>query len=54
VTVRTVEPTPTAVVVATTTWADFPSPWKPMLDKVWAFLAEAPAGLRKHGHNVML
>jgi effector-binding domain-containing protein len=25
-----------------------------MLDAVWAFLREAPAGTLKHGHNVML
>jgi effector-binding domain-containing protein len=54
VTLRTVEPTLTAVVAATTTWAEFPSRWKPMLDQVWGFLADAPAGLRKDGHNVML
>lgn len=55
VTARTVEPTPTAVVVATTTWAEFPKLWGPMLDSVWRFLrGEAPEGLHKHGHNVML
>ena len=54
VTVRTVEPSPTAVVVASTTWADFPSQWGPMLDKVWSFLRSEPAGVHKHGHNVML
>jgi effector-binding domain-containing protein len=48
-----VEPTPTAVVAATTTWAEFPSRWRAMLDEVWSFLASAPAGLYKHGHNVM-
>jgi effector-binding domain-containing protein len=41
------------VVVASTTWAEFPSRWKPMLDKVWGFLAKAPPGLYKDGHNVM-
>jgi effector-binding domain-containing protein len=25
-----------------------------MLDKVWSFLASAPAGLYKDGHNIML
>ena len=55
VTVKTLEPTPTAVVVATTTWAEFPRMWRPMLDKVWSFLrGEAPEGLHKQGHNVML
>ena len=48
------QPRPTAVVVATTTWADFPSQWKPMLDKVWGFLRTAPPGLYKDGHNIML
>jgi effector-binding domain-containing protein len=54
VTVRTVEPTPTAVVTAATTWADFPQLWQPMLDAVWNFLrGGAPAGLYTRGHNVM-
>jgi effector-binding domain-containing protein len=55
VTVRTVEPTPTAVVAVATTWAEFPKVWGPMLDKVWTFLrGDAPEGLYKSGHNVML
>ena len=55
VTVKTVEPTPTAVVVAATTWAQFPAIWGPMLDKVWSFLrGGAPEGLYKQGHNIML
>jgi effector-binding domain-containing protein len=55
VTVKTVEPTPTAVVAAATTWAEFPKIWGPMLDKVWGFLrGDAPEGLYQHGHNVML
>jgi effector-binding domain-containing protein len=55
VTVRTVEPTPTAVVMAATTWAEFPAMWGPMLDKVWGFLhGRAPAGLYQQGHNIML
>ena len=54
VTLVSVEKSPTAVVAATTTWAEFPSQWKPMLDKVWGFLVVAPAGLYKDGHNVML
>jgi len=55
VTVKTAEPTPTAVVAAATTWAEFPLMWGPMLDKVWSFLrGEAPDGLYKQGHNVML
>lgn len=55
VTVQTVEPTPTAVVAATTTWAQFPVVWGPLLDQVWSFLrGEAPEGLYKRGHNIML
>ena len=53
--VKTVEPTPTAVVAAAATWAEFPAMWGPMLDKVWSFLrGEAPEGLCKQGHNIML
>jgi effector-binding domain-containing protein len=55
VTVKTVERTPTAVVAAATTWAEFPKVWGPMLDQVWSFLrGEAPQGLYKQGHNIML
>jgi effector-binding domain-containing protein len=55
VSVKTVEPTPTAVVAATVTWAEFPVLWGPMLDQVWSFLrGGAPEGLYRHGHNVML
>jgi effector-binding domain-containing protein len=55
VTVKTVEPTPTAVAVATTTWAEFATMWGPMLDEVWSFLRrDAPEGLYQHGHNIML
>src|SRR6266516_5421526 len=55
VTVKIVEPTPTAVVAAAATWAEFPKMWRPMLDQVWSFLrVEAPGGLYKQGHNVML
>jgi hypothetical protein len=50
----TVDPTPTAVVAAITTWTEFPWVWGPMLDMVWSFLGDAPRGLRKDGHNVML
>ena len=52
---KTAEPTPTAVVRAATTWAEFPNAWGPMLDQVWSFLrGSAPAGLWTHGHNIML
>jgi effector-binding domain-containing protein len=55
VTAKTVEPTPTAVVVAATTWPEFPAVWGPMLDKVWSFLRGGAAeGLYQQGHNVML
>jgi effector-binding domain-containing protein len=55
VTVQTLEPTPTAVVAATTTWAEFPALWGPMLSEVWSFLRGGAAdGLYKDGHNVML
>jgi hypothetical protein len=54
VTVKTVEPTPIALVAAAATWAEFPKMWGPM-DKVWSFLrGEAPEGLCKQGHNIML
>jgi effector-binding domain-containing protein len=53
--VKTIEPTPTAVVVAVTTWAEFPTQWRPMLDKVWGFLrGSASEGLYQQGHNIML
>ena len=52
---KTVEPTPTAVVAVATTWAEFPKMWGPMLDKVWGFLrGDAPEGLYQQGHNIML
>jgi effector-binding domain-containing protein len=55
VSVETVEPTPTAVVAAAVTWAEFPAVWKPMLDQVWSFIRSgAPDGLYRQGHNVML
>ena len=55
VTVKAVDPAPTAVVAAAATWAEFPKIWGPMLDQVWSFLrGDAPEGLYKQGHNVML
>jgi effector-binding domain-containing protein len=56
VTAKNVEPTPTAVVAAATTWAEFPAAWGPMLNQVWGFLrgGTAPEGLYQQGHNVML
>ena len=44
---------PTAVVRARTTWPEFPTLWRTMLDEVWAFLRARP-NLRTDGHNVML
>ena len=53
--VRNVAPTPTAVVTAATTWAEFPAAWGPMLDEVWSFIrGGAASGLYEQGHNVML
>ena len=55
VTAKSVEPTPTAVVAATTTWAEFPGLWGQLLDQVWSFLrGGAPDGLYQQGHNIML
>ena len=55
VTAKSVEPTPTAVVAATTTWVEFPGLWVQLLDQVWSFLrGNAPDGLYRQGHNVML
>ena len=55
VTLQAVDPAPTAVVAAATTWAEFPKMWGPMLDRVWSFLrGPAPDGLYEQGHNVML
>ena len=53
VTVERTTETPTAVIKADTTWREFPTLWRPMLDEVWAFL-RATSGLWTHGHNVML
>jgi hypothetical protein len=44
---------PTAVVKANTTWPEFRTLWRTLLDEVWAFLRATP-GLRTDGHNVML
>ena len=44
---------PTAVVKANTTWREFPTLWRTMLDDVWPFLRARP-GLWTDGHNVML
>jgi hypothetical protein len=44
---------PTAVVKADTTWPEFRTLWRTLLDEVWAFLRATPS-LRTDGHNVML
>jgi effector-binding domain-containing protein len=55
VTVKDIQPTPTAVVVAATTWAEFPRTWGTMLDTVWSFLRDgAASGKLRAGHNIML
>ena len=48
----TVRECPTAVVACSTTWDEFPSLWKGLLDQVWAFLVTTE--LRADGHNIML
>ncbi len=53
VTVERTAECPTAVVKANTTWGEFPTLWRTLLDDVWAFLGSKP-GLRAEGHNVML
>jgi effector-binding domain-containing protein len=55
VSVKTADPTPTAVVAAAVTLAELPTMWRPMLDEVWGFLrGGAPEGLYDRGHNIML
>src|ERR1700728_4997757 len=55
VSVKAVQPTPTAVVAATVTWTECPTLWMPTLDQVWGFLrGGAPERLYLDGHNVML
>ncbi len=52
VSVTDVEARPTAVVPATTTWQEFPTLWKDLLDEVWACLRAS--GIRSGCRNVML
>ncbi len=52
VTLRTVPEALTGVVAETTTWAEYPTVWRRLLDEVWAFIRAG--GAAKHGHNVML
>ena len=52
VTVKDVQPRPTAVVPATTTWEAFPTLWRQLLDEVWACLRAS--GIDRGCRNVML
>jgi effector-binding domain-containing protein len=52
VTVTDVAARPTAVVAATTTWHEFPTLWKDLLDEVWSCLHAG--GVRRGCPNVML
>ena len=52
VTVRDVLARSTAVVAATTTWQEFPTLWKEMLDEVWTCLRAG--GVHRGCRNVML
>ena len=45
VALRTVAPRPTAVVSQTTTWQQFPSVWRPLLDEVYGFVRGRQADL---------
>jgi hypothetical protein len=51
--VRIVTPpaTPTAVISATTSWAEFPGLWRELLAEVWAYLRDSDL---RGGRNVML
>ena len=53
VTIEQTAECPTAVVKANTTWREFPTLWRTLLDEVWALLSAMP-DLRAEGHNVML
>ena len=52
VTTTEVDALPTAVVAATTTWRQFPSVWRGLLDEVWACLRAG--GVDRGCPNVML
>jgi effector-binding domain-containing protein len=47
-----VGPRPTAVVAVTTTWQEFPTLWRDLLDEVWACLRAG--GIDRGRRNVML
>jgi effector-binding domain-containing protein len=48
----TVAARPTAVVRRSTTWHEFPTLWRVLLDEVYAFLESSD--VRQSGHNIML
>jgi effector-binding domain-containing protein len=52
VTVEDVVARRTAVVAATTTWKEFPTVWKDLLDEVWACLRDG--GVHRGCRNIML
>ena len=52
VTVETRAASPTAVVSASTTWAEFPNLWGKLLDDVYTFVRAG--GATQGGHNIML
>jgi effector-binding domain-containing protein len=52
ITVTDVAARPTAVVAATTTWQEFPTLWRGLLDEVWACLRAG--GIDRGCRNVML
>jgi effector-binding domain-containing protein len=52
VTVKEVEARPTAVVASTTTWQEFPTLWRELLDEVWACLHAG--GIYRGCRNIML
>ena len=52
VTARDVTARPTAVVAATTTWQEFPTLWKSLLDEVWSCLRAG--GIHRGCRNIML
>jgi len=52
VAVRSAAARPTAVVAASTTWQEFPTLWKGLLDEVWACLHAS--GVTRGCRNVML
>ena len=52
VTVTNVVARPTAVVPATTTWQEFPTLWRELMDEVWACLHAG--GINRGCRNIML